>query len=145
MNELLSITSHELRTPLAVIQGNVQLAARQLQRLACQGETQPEFLPRQNALKYSSQDLPVEVLLGVEGDSARVSVRDEGEGLPQEVQERVWECFYRADKDHVQSGLGLGLHICKMIIQWHQGQVGVQSAPGEGATFWFTLPLAEQL
>ncbi len=238
MHELLSITSHELRTPLAVIQGNVQLAARQLQRLACQGETQPEFLHRQlelfrillerasgqtnrlnrlvsdlldisrihdgklemhsspcdlvmivnetveeqrliaptrqiqlkiahegtmpiiadadrikqavmnyitNALKYSSQDLPVEVLLGVEGDSARVSVRDEGEGLQEEVQERVWECFYRADKDHVQSGLGLGLHICKMIIQWHQGQVGVQSAPGEGATFWFTLPLAEQL
>ncbi len=98
-----------------------------------------------NALKYSPQDLPVEVLLAVEGDSARVSVRDEGEGLPEEVQERVWECFYRADKDHVQSGLGLGLHICKMIIQWHQGQVGVQSVHGEGATFWFTLPLAQQL
>ncbi len=97
-----------------------------------------------NALKYSLQDLSVEVLLEVEGDRARVAVRDEGAGLSEEVREWVWECFYRADKSHVQSGLGLGLHISKMIIQAHQGQVGVQSPAGEGATFWFTLPLAEQ-
>jgi signal transduction histidine kinase len=39
------------------------------------------------------------------------------------------------------TGLGLGLHISKMIIEQHQGQVGVESVPGKGATFWFTLPL----
>jgi len=40
--------------------------------------------------------------------------------------------------------LGLGLHICQTIIKQHQGQVGVQSSPGEGSTFWFTLPLARE-
>jgi signal transduction histidine kinase len=97
-----------------------------------------------NALKYSPKDLPIEVRLQVEGNWARVTVRDEGEGLSEEAQERVWESFYRQDKAHAQSGLGLGLYICKTIIQWHQGQVGVQSTSGEGATFWFTLPLAGQ-
>lgn len=83
-----------------------------------------------NALKYSLPDLPIEVFLGVEGNWARVSVRDQGEGLPKEVHERVWERFYRADKNYILSGLGLRLYICKMIIQWHQGQVGVQSSLG---------------
>jgi signal transduction histidine kinase/integral membrane sensor domain MASE1 len=97
-----------------------------------------------NALKYSPADRSIAV--GIEGDpqQVRVWVRDEGSGLPVEEQERIWECFYRAQGIEVQSGasigLGLGLHICRTIIELHQGQVGVQSEPGHGATFWFTLP-----
>ena len=79
---------------------------------------------------------------------ARVWVRDEGPGLPPEEQERIWERFHRARGIEVQSGtgvgLGLGLHICRTIIERHQGQVGVESAPGQGSTFWFSLPLGEQ-
>jgi signal transduction histidine kinase len=99
-----------------------------------------------NALKYSAADRPVEVLLAIEGQMARVSVHDEGPGLSPTEQQTIWERFYQVKRIKVQSGsgtgLGLGLHICKMIIEQHQGQVGVQSSPGEGSSFWFTLPLA---
>jgi signal transduction histidine kinase len=99
-----------------------------------------------NALKYSPAEYPVEVGIHIGRQQARVWVRDEGPGLPLEEQARIWERFHRVKGIEVQSGsgigLGLGLHICRTIIERHQGRVGVKSAPGQGATFWFTLPLA---
>lgn len=102
-----------------------------------------------NALKYSAVDAPVEVRLEVTEGLAVVSVRDEGPGLPLEEQVRVWEPFHRAPGVEVLSrtegtggSLGLGLHICKRIIELHSGRVGVESAVGQGSAFWFTLPLA---
>jgi signal transduction histidine kinase/integral membrane sensor domain MASE1 len=100
-----------------------------------------------NALKYSPVDRPVKVGLQVEPEQTRVRVwvRDFGQGLPLSEQGHIWERFHRAQSVEVQSGtgvgLGLGLYISRMIVEHHQGQVGVQSAPGQGATFWFTLPL----
>jgi len=89
---------------------------------------------------------PVVVGLDIVGHQARVWVRDQGPGLPAEEQARIWECFHRVPGIKVQSGnsvgLGLGLYICRIIIERHQGQVGVESASGHGSTFWFTLPLA---
>jgi PAS domain S-box-containing protein len=100
-----------------------------------------------NALKYSSADRPVEVRLHTDGHSAQVSVRDEGPGLPSAEHERIWERFYRVPGMEVHSGsgvgLGVGLHVCRTIIERHGGQVGVDSRPGEGSTFWFTLRLAK--
>jgi len=100
-----------------------------------------------NAIKYSAEDRPVQVSLEIAGQMARLSVRDEGPGLPPGQEEYIWERFHQAPEIKVQSGssvgLGLGLHISRTIIERHQGQVGVQSAPGQGSTFWFTLPLAE--
>ncbi len=99
-----------------------------------------------NALKYAPAEQPVVVGLDVAGQEARVWVRDQGPGLPLEEHARIWERFHQVKGIEVQSdagvGLGLGLHICRTIIERHQGQVGVESAPGEGSTFWFTLPLA---
>lgn len=99
-----------------------------------------------NALKYSPPDRPIQVRLVVDGKQGQVSMQDYGPGLPREVQERIWERFYQAPNVPVQSGpgigLGLGLSICQALITRHNGQVGLQSVPGEGATFWFTLPLA---
>ncbi len=99
-----------------------------------------------NALKYSKEDRAVEVRLEVEGNVARVSVRDEGIGVPAVSQTSVWERFERIDGNEVQSGsgigMGIGLYISKYIVAGHRGQVGVESIPGLGATFWFTLPLA---
>jgi signal transduction histidine kinase len=98
-----------------------------------------------NALKYSAADRPVTVGLTLEGDQARIWVRDEGPGIPAREQERIWERFHRARGIEVQSGsgvgLGLGLPISRAIIEQHQGRVGVQSAPRQGSTFWFSLPL----
>jgi PAS domain S-box-containing protein len=105
-----------------------------------------------NALKYSPAARPVEVRLEVEKQKvrvARVSVRDEGPGLPPEEQERVWQRFYRVPGVEAQNssgvGLGLGLHISRIITERHQGEVGVQSEPGRGSIFWFTLPLAKDM
>ncbi len=98
-----------------------------------------------NALKYSADDRPIVVELRVESDTARVSVSDDGYGIPEEELERVWERFYRVPKAVVGSGsgagLGLGLYLCKAFIERHSGQVGVESTVGRGSTFWFTLPL----
>jgi signal transduction histidine kinase len=102
-----------------------------------------------NALKYSEADRPVEVTLTREDAVARVSVRDQGPGLPPEEQERIWERFHQAAGITAHEGpdvvgLGLGLHISKDIIERHGGRVGVESEVGKGSSFWFTLTLEEQ-
>ncbi len=101
-----------------------------------------------NALKYSLAQRPIEIRLQVDGALARVSVRDEGPGIPLVEQASIWEPFYRVQgtQEEVRRpvGLGVGLYLCRSIIERHHGQVGVQSAPGKGSTFWFTLPLARR-
>jgi signal transduction histidine kinase len=97
-----------------------------------------------NALKYSPDDQPVEVHIEVRGACGRVAVRDWGPGLPRQAQARIWERFQRVEgilSTGGAVGLGLGLHICKTIVERHGGEVGVRSAPGKGSTFWFALPL----
>jgi PAS domain S-box-containing protein len=99
-----------------------------------------------NASKYSLPDRPVEVGVELGERTARVWVRDQGLGIPAADQPHIWERFYRVEGIEVQTGsevgIGLGLHISRTIIERHGGQVGVESAPGGGSTFWFTLPLA---
>jgi signal transduction histidine kinase len=101
-----------------------------------------------SALTYSAAEHPIEIRLQVEEQCARVSVRDEGPGIPPLEQEHIWEAFYRVQGTEGQNsetgGLGIGLYLCQTIIESHRGQVGVQSAPGKGSVFWFTLPLAGQ-
>ncbi len=100
-----------------------------------------------NALKYSSAAEPVEVELRRNDQAAWLGVRDHGQGIPLKEQPRVWDLFHQVPGIDVQNGsvvgLGLGLHICQTIIERHDGMVGVESKPGKGATFWFTLPLDE--
>ena len=99
-----------------------------------------------NALKYSRDAQPVTVRLRTSDGWARVSVRDAGPGIPLAEQRRVWERFYRVPGTQVVSGagigLGLGLHISRTIIEQHNGRVGLRSARGSGAIFWFALQLA---
>ena len=98
-----------------------------------------------NALKYSSIDQPVRVMLRSEGTHARVLVQDRGPGLSPEQQAHLWELYHRVPGIEVRSGtgigLGLGLYLCRNIILAHGGNVGVDSIPTQGSTFWFTLPL----
>ena len=100
-----------------------------------------------NALKYSPESAPVDTVVRVQGDEVWVGVRDYGPGVPPDERERIWERFRRAPGVEVAAGsdvgLGIGLYISKTIVEAHGGRVGVESAVGEGSTFWFTLPLAE--
>ncbi|GHO65371.1 hypothetical protein KSC_042630 [Ktedonobacter sp. SOSP1-52] len=99
-----------------------------------------------NAHKYSAFERPIEVTIMTEGPMVRVTVSDQGPGLTPDEQKRIWERFYRAKGINVMSGnglgLGLGLHICKTIVEQHGGCVGLQSTPGQGSDFCFTLPLS---
>jgi PAS domain S-box-containing protein len=98
-----------------------------------------------NALKYSGEEINVGVVR--EDNVARVCVKDHGPGLTKQQQQQLWERFYQVPGIAVQSGsgagLGLGLYICQMLIARHDGHVGVDSIPGQGSTFWFTIPLVQ--
>lgn len=98
-----------------------------------------------NALRYSDSDQPIHIGLTLQEGVARVWVRDQGPGLSEEAQKELWQRFHQVKEVPVLSGsgkgLGLGLYICQTLIAQHQGEVGVESTPGEGSTFWFTLPL----
>jgi signal transduction histidine kinase len=110
-----------------------------------------------NALKFSRADRAVEVRVQTTKDRAiRVAVHDDGVGIPLADQPHIWERFYQAEgvfyeaqgvgvQSGSQVGFGLGLYISKAIVEGHHGQVGVESAPGQGTTLWFTLPLAPPL
>ncbi|GAC1476643.1 MAG: hypothetical protein PVSMB4_00330 [Ktedonobacterales bacterium] len=100
-----------------------------------------------NALKYSPEDQPVEIIVQADDTEARIGVRDQGPGLSPAQQCNLWQRGYRAPgiKPQASSGgnLGLGLYVSRMLIESQGGRVGVESAPGHGSTFWCSLPLAQ--
>jgi two-component system sensor histidine kinase VicK len=97
-----------------------------------------------NALKFAPESLSVRVSINVEAASVRVAVTDQGPGLSSEQQVHIWKRFYQITQTPLQNGwkagLGLGLYLCQQLMHRQQGEVGVESSPGQGATFWFTLP-----
>jgi PAS domain S-box-containing protein len=95
----------------------------------------------ENALAYSPTPEPVDVYMRMAGDSVVVSVRDRGPGIPDDKKELVFRRLTRLAESS-DAGFGLGLYICRRIVEAHGGRIWVDSRPGEGATFSFTLPLA---
>ncbi|MFK7984875.1 MAG: PAS domain-containing protein [Sandaracinaceae bacterium] len=106
-----------------------------------------------NALRYRSERPPRIRIEAVEGHGLwRISVSDNGRGFEMQDPSRVFELFVRgehmpADKASLngEKPLGLGLSLCKRIVEMHRGTVGVSTTPGGGSTFWFTLPRADQI
>jgi signal transduction histidine kinase len=94
-----------------------------------------------NAIRHTPKD--GSITLGAESTNGfvRFTVTDTGKGIPPEYQERVFEKFFRVP-DVEPKGTGLGLYITREIVRSHGGDIGVESAPGQGCTFWLTIPVA---
>ncbi len=96
-----------------------------------------------NALKYTEAGGAVRIRTGTVGGCVEVTVTDTGVGIPAHEQPRIWERLYRGEKGRMQRGLGLGLSLVKAVVEAHQGEVRVESAAGQGASFTVRLPAAE--
>ena len=96
-----------------------------------------------NGLEAMGHLLPdqkrIEIKVGHSAQFALIEVRDHGVGVPEEIRQRLFESFFTTKSD----GMGMGLNICRTIIEYHQGQLWVEPAQGQGSVFKFTLPLAE--
>ncbi|HID61832.1 MAG TPA: GAF domain-containing protein [Anaerolineae bacterium] len=98
----------------------------------------------ENAAKFAPPGTKITVTAWAEDGYVVVSVADEGPGIAPEDQERLFERFYRVDNEltRSKSGTGLGLAICKGLVEAHGGRIWVESEPGQGATFFVSLPAA---
>ena len=95
-----------------------------------------------NAIKYSPEGGRIDINVERKGDSALLSVTDEGIGISAEGIQQLYQPFRRlGPASESIPGAGLGLSVVRRIVEAHGGMVGVESSPGEGSTFWFTLPL----
>jgi signal transduction histidine kinase len=96
-----------------------------------------------NAIKYSPKGERIAVTGRAKGDSVEVAVTDEGIGIPHRELGQVFERFHRGENGQVQKvrGMGLGLFICRSIVEAHGGKIEVASEAGKGSKFTFTLPL----
>ena len=97
-----------------------------------------------NADKYSPPRREIVIEARADETEVTLSVRDSGPGLPPEDLERVFDKFYRADSSDAQAayGYGLGLYVCRRLVETHGGRIWAENTPGGGAVFSFTLPAA---
>lgn len=95
-----------------------------------------------NAIQYSGDSRRIEIRCQKVDDSVRFEIQDFGEGIPSDQIRYIWNRYYKIDRTHVraQKGSGIGLNICKEILELHQAKYGVISKLNEGTTFWFELP-----
>ncbi len=98
-----------------------------------------------NAVKYSPKNSGVMLAVDIQDQEAIVSVSDDGPGIPPEEQNRVFEKFHRLDSGDSKEtyGYGLGLYLCRRLVEAMGGRIWVESESGRGATFRFALPVAE--
>jgi PAS domain S-box-containing protein len=94
-----------------------------------------------NAAKFSPEQSMIVIDVVSSEGMAKVSVTDRGRGIPASMQEAIFDKFKQVNLKDARIGSGLGLAICKKFVESHGGKIGVVSQPGEGSTFWFTVPV----
>lgn len=95
-----------------------------------------------NALKFTARGGRITVTVKNVGGKVRVEVRDTGIGISRSHLSKLFDKFYQVNPKRAdRKGIGLGLAICKTLVEAHGGQIGVRSRPGRGSTFWFTVPV----
>jgi len=99
-----------------------------------------------NAVTHTGESRSISVTQSVRGSVVRISVADEGPGIPDDQLDSIWERYYKIDKEHKRAavGSGLGLSIVKTILSMHSATYGVASSVGKGSVFWFELPILEK-
>lgn len=142
LEELAGAVLERLREPLAAHPVEVHAAA-DLPLVPCDEVMIEQVLVNliENAAKHTPGGTRIEVGLGSDGEQAWVLVRDHGPGLPAGEEERVFEKFHRARTETAQGGFGLGLTLCRYIVEAHGGRIEARNHSGGGAEFRFTLPL----
>jgi NtrC-family two-component system sensor histidine kinase KinB len=95
----------------------------------------------ENAVKYSPPGGEITLGAETEVNVAKLWVQDTGPGIPPSEQEHIFDKYTRLNPKGSQKGFGLGLAYCRLAIEWHGGQIWIESEPGKGARFCFTLPL----
>jgi len=98
-----------------------------------------------NAFKYTETDGHIEVNVRIQDRSLLIEIRDDGQGIPDEYHERIFDKFVQvtsANGEPLRKGTGLGLAFCRLAIEAHGGKIWVDSEPEQGSVFSFTLPLS---
>ncbi len=99
----------------------------------------------ENAARYSPDGAPVAVVIARSVGSvparARVTVTDRGHGVAPDERQRIFDRFVRGGAAEGKGGLGLGLYLCRTIVERHGGAIGIDDAPGGGSSFWVDLPI----
>ncbi|NCT68185.1 MAG: sensor histidine kinase KdpD [Rhodanobacteraceae bacterium] len=143
LDELIGAVLARLREPLAAHPVTLHLAD-ELPLVPCDEVMIEQVLSNllENVARHTPAGTAVELSARVADDTLEVIVRDHGPGLPPGDEERVFEKFHQGRREAAQSGFGLGLAICKAIVEAHGGSIAAASAPGGGAEFRVRLPLA---
>jgi signal transduction histidine kinase len=97
-----------------------------------------------NAAKFSPPGSTIEVGAKSDGDAIRVTVRDRGEGIPEEFRARIFGRFAQAETGAGRGGTGLGLHIARELVVQMRGEIGFVSQLGAGSTFWIEFPVVSR-
>jgi two-component system sensor histidine kinase KdpD len=96
-----------------------------------------------NADKYSPAGLPIDISVETTPLGLSIAVADRGPGIPDSLQQKVFDKFFRVNEESAQSGVGLGLSICRAIVEAHGGKIQVTNRSGGGTLFQFYLPILE--
>ena len=99
-----------------------------------------------NAIKFSPNHGTIYVSMEYNSECAKLSIRDEGKGIPKNFQEKIFDKFAQADASSIRArqGTGLGLNICKYIIEGHGGKIDYLTIPGKGTTFYYEIPIIKE-